>query len=268
MKPTKHHGIFRRDRDGKRLCIGSAVSSKYKPHTINDVVALAQAGAQAFDGEIKIDCNWREGHYLTISPTDDYRRSIFGTDDNIFPRLIIGAGYDGKGFEGSIGVYRDACENLDIPRVTGEKFSVKLRHSSNLHEYMKETVQRFRAVASKFTKIGDMLQRMETRKVNLIAFLSEVFPELEETATEKKKSGYARRINSIVARIVKERLKTGRPEINPQTLEVSAYEAYNGVQGYFQWDVTRRNNPSSFDRAALSWHQSEVSGAFDLGICV
>ena len=110
---TPHYGLFRSDNGAS---VGVACRKGYEPHTVDDVCALVEAAASAFDGDAKARCLFHDGHYVTVEPSAEYRRSIFGTADNIWPRLIIRAGYDGRAFRAQLGFYRDACRNLAMIR--------------------------------------------------------------------------------------------------------------------------------------------------------
>ena len=95
---TPHFGLFRSDNMGS---VGCAVRQSYRPHTVDDVTALAMAAAEAFHGDCEVECHWREGHIVSIAPSIEYRQSIFGTD-TIWPRLLISARYDGNAFRGTL----------------------------------------------------------------------------------------------------------------------------------------------------------------------
>lgn len=110
---TPHYGLFRSD-DAR--CVGVAVRKGYEPHTTDDVCALVEAASTAFDSQCKVNCYFADGHFVTVAPGDEYRRNIFGTKDNIWPRMIIRAGYDGRAFRADCGFYRDACRNLAMIR--------------------------------------------------------------------------------------------------------------------------------------------------------
>jgi hypothetical protein len=97
---TPHYGLFRSD---NAACVGVAVRKGYEPHTTDDVCALVEAATSAFPGEARAVCSFIDGHYVAVEPSADYRRSIFGTADNIWPRLWIRAGYDGRAFKAQHG---------------------------------------------------------------------------------------------------------------------------------------------------------------------
>ena len=93
-----------------------SVKKGYVPHTRENIVTLVDAAKEAFGGKVKIATQFRNGHYVSIQPTDEYRRSVFGGEggDTINPRLIIQAICGGGGYLGSMGWYRDVCNNLTL----------------------------------------------------------------------------------------------------------------------------------------------------------
>ena len=117
---TPLYGLFRSDTmeyDGKPC------SKNYVAHQSDDVLALVESAGEAFDGVADVQCHFRDGHYVSIAPSRDQRRAIYGTADNIFPRFIVNAGYDGRAFTAIMGFYRDACSNLAMMRqVSGYQF--------------------------------------------------------------------------------------------------------------------------------------------------
>ena len=107
-QPTGLYGLFRDDLTGSDSLVGSSsVTSRYVPHTNDDVVALVEAACNVFEGEVDVNCYFHHGHYVSVKPTEDYRVSVYGETDNVWPSIVIGAGYDGRAFEATIGTYRD-----------------------------------------------------------------------------------------------------------------------------------------------------------------
>jgi hypothetical protein len=246
---TPHYGLFV---DGQPMNV-SAVTSSYVPHTVDDVVALAVAANDVFDGNSTVRCHWRNGQYLTVSPPESHRRTIYGTD-TIWPRLIISAGYGGQAFRASLGFYRDACANLAMPRrVKGLGFSRPIRHTQSLNQHLEHLRSTFSAVASHWDGTVESIRRAEKRRINLIDFLNSVYGD-----PPTNPQNHSNRTESIVHRLIDERRKTGRPNLDI-TDAVTAWEAYNAVQGYEQ-HVTRRNktNNGRWNRAILSWSSPHV----------
>jgi hypothetical protein len=262
---TPHYGMFRSDNG---VCVGMACKKGYEPHTTDDIVTLAEAAFSAFDGGCKVNGYWREGHYLTIAPSDSYRRNVFGKD-SIWPRLVIRAGYDGKPFSASLGFYRDACKNLAILQTAGVSVSRTIRHCSKLRRVMPELVDTFRSLANSWGAVVSTAQEMDSRQVDLADFLRQVYP-LPENATQRTADNYAERVTRIVRRILSERVALGRRG-QADYATATAWEAFNGVQGYTQHDVARRGRNSeldSFGRAVLAIEDGAVQRAMELALAV
>lgn len=263
---TPFYGLFRSDTG--EVASKTAVSRQYSPHKTDDVVALAEACEQAFDGQaVKATCLFKDGHHVVVQPGKEYRRSIFGTADNIFPRVIIRAGYDGRAFRATLGAYRDACRNLMmLRRVSG--ISVAIRHDSNIRENMDDLIRKFATVASRWRDVEVAAEEMQSRDVRLTEFLTALYGEPSETsrtAVARHKS----RTEAIVRRVIRERYQTGRPDLGSDFV-VSGWEAYNAVQGYVQHESRRNGHPSDIERAIAALGNASVMDAerlvFDLAL--
>ena len=224
--PTDQYGLFRSD-TGYIDNIKS-VSGQYVPHTTDDVCALVEAASDLFDGEIHCNTHWNKGHYVSIRPTVADRLSIFGTKDNIFPRVLIRGGYDGRGFQGTIGYYRDACRNLAMMRSV-DKSSVTIRHTGKLRQSMNQLITTFGQLKEGWDSLAAAANFMQQKKVKLSDFISDVYDR------EVKQETSDRRDSSLLRRIVSERHHTGREMGSPSLdMEVTAWEAFNAVQGRSQ----------------------------------
>jgi len=260
---TNHFGLFRSD---NLECVGNACRETYHPHTVDDVVLLAQSAASVFNGDCEIQCSWRDGHIVSLAPSKEYRRTIFGTD-TIWPRLLISARYN-SAFVGSLGWYRDACRNMAMLRSAGFSVSQRIRHSESLADQLADLRDQFSNVAAAWDGTIESLRAMDAKQVSLKEFLAEVYP-LPNDAPARTRNGHERRIEAIFSRIYNERMKTGRGEITASNgWQVSAWEAFNGVQGYVQHQKNRRGNPSSFDRALLAIDDQAVLKAETLALSV
>jgi len=243
---TDWYGLFRDD-NGQSIGSGS-VSSRYVPHQAEDVVALVDAASVAFDDTMKARYYFNEGHYVFLEPSKDHRKAIFGTADNIFPRVIIRAGYDAQPFAASVGFWRDACKNMSIMRqVNGT--SVSIRHTSGLQSKVDSLVESFGSLKDGWNRLTTKIEGMESRTVKVADFLAMVFgtpdPDSQKALTINKNRNAA-----IMRRLVSERSTTGRQTI--QNGEVSLWEAYNGVQGFIQHDATRKNSATDLARIVMA----------------
>lgn len=257
---TDLYGCFRSDNHD---CIGGAVKKNYNPHCVEDIKALAVAAMEGFDGA-DLRCLWNDGHILVIEPTKEYRRSIFGTTDNIFPRAFVEAKYGGlSSLNGSLGLYRDVCQNLMLARSAGRVVKMNIRHSNNLGNHLKELIDQFRNLLNNWNGVADEIVKMNSKEIDFVSFIREVYP-LPEKPTETIQAKYDRRIREIIQRVQNERKSFGR--IITDLSKATAWEAYNAVQGYEQHVRGRHNNPSYYDRALLALDSKEERKAYSLAL--
>jgi hypothetical protein len=254
---TPHYGLFRSD-SGE--CVGrSSVSGRYVPHTTDDVLALVEAAGATFGGVADVRCFFKDGHYVAVQPSREYREAIFGTRDNVFPRLMIDAPYGGLGsFTATLGFYRDACRNMSILRqVTGSQ--VAIRHTSGLRMQMDELLAAFGTLERGWANLANVMRGMEARRVRMTDFLTAIYGEPNDREG-RSLTIHRNRTEAIFRRLQKERLTTGRGDIGSDFI-VSGWEAFNAVQGYVQHDATRRGNPSEMARIVRAMHDSHVARA-------
>jgi hypothetical protein len=258
---TPHFGLFR---DDTFECVGNAVSAKYNPHTTDDVMAIVEATTSVFP-DCVVNAYFNDGHYVVLQPTKDYRLSIFGNADNIFPRLIIRAGYDGKAFSVSMGYYRDLCKNMHIMRAV-KKANESIRHTNSLRGKMDALIQQFQGLKEGWNNLGNMVQSMQGNTVQLHSFLEKVYGS-PESDKGRGATIHKNRTKAIFDRVLRERQISGRGNFDSD-YTVSVWEAFNAVQGYVQHDATRKGKPAEFDRFIASSNDAAVNRAetyaFDL----
>jgi hypothetical protein len=264
--PTDQYGLFRDD-TGYLKGVKS-VSPRYVPHTTDDVCALVDAAGEAFDGEIACNTHFRNGHYVSIEPTAEQRTAIYNeTDsDNIFPRIIINAGYDGKAFSATMGYFRDACSNLAMMRrVSGT--TVSIRHTSGLRGHMNDLIATFNTLKDSWGNLTTVIRSLESTDVRMADFLNEIYGQPTPEAIALAATGqsvravttHQNRTEAIWKRLNRERVTTGRPQM---TNTVSAWEAYNAVQGFVQHDAQAKQGfKGSFDRILRASNDANVRKA-------
>jgi hypothetical protein len=223
---TPYYGLFKSDDNS---CL-NAVTAKYSPHTTDDVVVLVEAAQAAFDDGVNVQCHWRNGHYVVVEPTREHRKAVYGTADNIFPRMIVSAGYDDRPFRASLGMFRDACLNLArLKQVSGT--SVSIRHTMSLRPRLNELIDVFSGLKDGWKSVTETVAEMEARQVSLVSFLDAVYP-LASDATPRSVTIHKNRTEAIVKRVMSECYRTGRTFGGD--FMVSRWMAYNSVQGYVQ----------------------------------
>jgi hypothetical protein len=260
---TPWYGLFRSDNGG--VVGNGSVSSKYVPHTTEDVIALVDAASVVFEGVADVDCYFRDGHYVVIQPTKEQRFQIHQAD-SVFPRIMIRAGYDGKAFKASIGSFRDLCSNLHIMRkVSG--VTVSIRHSSNLRDHMKSLIDQFQQLQTGWDSVTNAIQRMEANRVSMVNFLDAIYgkpdPDSKRSVTE-----HQNRTEAIFKRLQRE--TTARGETIGADFTVSGWLAFNAVQGFIQHETTRKGRNKGSDGAGLllSLNDANVLKAEELALAV
>lgn len=260
---TPWYAMFRSD-TGQPIGEGS-VTKRYEPHQTEDVVALVEACESVFEKSANVKTHFRNGHYVTVSPSNEFRRSIYGTNDNIFPRLIIRGGYDKSALHVVLGTYRDACDNLQM-MTSVDQVCQRIRHTSGLREKMSELVSQFQSLKDGWDNIADTVHRMQSSEVQFADFLNAVYPQPTEESGQRAISIHRNRTEAIFQRLVRERQHTGRPSLD-SAFTVSAWEAYNAVQGHEQHIAPRREGfRGQFDRILQAAKSQHVRKAEELAI--
>ena len=261
---TPLYGLFRSDTSS--LVGSKSVTGRYHPHTTDDVLALSEAAQNAFDGDIDVRCHFRNGHYVDVKPNLAERKAVYGTADNIWPRVLIRAGYDGESFRASMGYFRDACSNMAMMSMVNGT-SVCIRHTSGLRSKMDELIATFNTLKTSWSTLSDVVDHMQSREVVLSDFLNQLYP--QPTQEEGRAvTIHKNRTSSIVRRVMRERLTTGRPSLGHDQ-KISAWEAYNAVQGYVQHDAqARKGFTGEFDRIIRAANDQTVRKAERLALAV
>ena len=249
MMQTPYYGLFRSDTC--EAVGGRSVSSRYCPHTTDDVLALVEAASTAFDGVAAVQCGFRDGHWLAVQPNNPSPLEVFGKVDIACPRLIIDAPYAEKdSFRASIGYYRDCCRTLVIMRLV-DGVSVSIGHTRQLRLKMDELAETLRSLRNGWANLCYAIQRMEQRQVNIDEFLRAVYGKRDDKNSGASASFRGTRTEEITQRLLFDRTRTGRGELGPGCL-VSAWEAFNAVQWYVQHAVARPGTPDSIERIILA----------------
>jgi hypothetical protein len=257
---TPWYAMFRSDTD-KVIGKGS-VTSRYVPHQTDDVLALCDAASEAFNDEIDVTTHFRDGHYVSIQPTQHERLAVYGQRDNVWPRVIINAGYDGRAFAATMGYYRDACRNLAMMRqVNGT--TVSIRHTSGLRSHMDSLISTFNTLKDSWAGLSDVILHLQNSEVQMIDFLNEIYPQPDDDASKRGVTVHRDRTETIFRRLQDERYRTGRDRLQAADgFTVSAWEAFNAIQGYVQHDAQSKTGfKSDFDRILRASRDANVRKA-------
>jgi hypothetical protein len=258
---TPFYGLFKSD-TGTAVGSGS-VSDRYTPHTTDDVLALVEAAGTAFGGVADVRTHFDHGHYVTVQPTKEQRLAVFGTKDNVFPRIVIDAGYGGQAFRASLGLYRDACRNMMILR-QAEGTHVAIRHTSGLRLQMDELIATFASLEAGWGNLSLVVQHMQGREVRMVEFLNAIYGE-PKSDEGRSVTMHKHRTEAIFRRLSSERMTTGRGPLGSDFV-VTGWEAFNAIQGYTQHDSIRRGRPTEMERIVRALHDNRVAHAERLAL--
>jgi hypothetical protein len=270
---TDQYGLFRSDTG--YLTGVKSISKQYVPHTTDDVCALVEAASTAFGGHLDLKCHWRNGHYVSIAPTLEQRRSVYGTADAIWPRIMLRGGFDGKGFKATMGYWRDLCLNMSMLE-TVESTSVSIRHSSNLRGQMDELIHSFEGLKDGWENLTAVAERMQSRTVNRLDYVREVFADrmptdeqLAQLAINPNAKIRALKVWDNMLRAMQNRLDSESKRSNRAAgrQEISAWEAFNMVQGYIQHDAQAKTGfKDQFSRILRAANDKHVKRAAQIAM--
>ena len=260
---TPWYAMFRSDTN--EVIGKGSVTSRYVPHQTEDVLALVDAASEAFEDEIDVTTHFRDGHYVSIQPTKHERLSVYGNSDNVWPRVIINAGYDGRAFAATMGYYRDACRNLAMMRQV-DGTTVSIRHTSGLRSHMDSLISTFSVLKESWAGLTDVIQNLQSVDVQMADFLESIYSTPDTDASKRGVTVHRERTEAIFRRLQTERFRTGRQAMSQSDgFTVSAWEAFNAVQGYVQHDAqSKKGFKSDFDRILRASRDANVRKAESL----
>ena len=265
--PTPHYGICRTDIDGPEAWFPRTMKRGYQEHTLDDVVDICRIAAEGFglqDDQIKVDCCWgKNGHRVSIAPTNEHRRTLARGDDSLWPRFVLRADFGFK-FIASAGMFRDACSNLQMMRkVRGT--TVSLRHTGGFRDHFDSTVEEFRTLAAKYDDIVEAANKLNERRVDTADFLAEMFPPPAKESSESKHTRHKRQIQQMINRLQGEQAKTG---VEVSARSATPWQLENMVTGFIQHDKTRVGKPNASERAFLALDDKTCDKAWDLAFAM
>ena len=270
---TDQYGLFRSDTG--YLTGVKSISKQYVPHTTDDVCALVEAASTAFGGHLDLKCHWRNGHYVSIAPTLEQRRSVYGTADAIWPRIMLRGGFDGKGFKATMGYWRDLCLNMSMLE-TVESTSVSIRHSSNLRGQMDELIHSFEGLKDGWENLTAVAESMQSRTVNRLDYVREVFKDRMPSQDQLNLLALNPNAKIRAAKVWQKMLKAMQDRLDSESIrsnravgrqEISAWEAFNMVQGYIQHDAQAKTGfKDQFSRILRAANDKHVKRAAQIAM--
>ena len=131
---------------------------------------------------------------------------------------------------------------------------------------MDELIGQFQTLKDGWQTLENLVHDMQAAEVSMVDFLNEVYPEPDADAGQRSVTIHQNRTEKIFRRLQRERIKTGREAIG-SSFTVSAWEAYNAVQGFNQWDAPRREGfKGEFDRILKAADNQAVRKAESLAL--
>jgi hypothetical protein len=100
----------------------------------------------------------------------------------------------------------------------------------------------------------------------MVEFLNRIYEQPSPDAGQKAVTIHKNRTEAIFNRLYRERLQTGRPGMTSD-YKVSAWEAFNAIQGYVQHESrTKAGFKGDFDRILKSMNDKTVHDAEKLAL--
>ena len=258
-----HYGFFNKETGN---CVESfTAKGGYEMTTRDDYVALATAAFDAMGSEGTVKAHWTESKSraqatIIICPSDDERRAKYdiGGVDAIYPRLLIEAPF-GRTFKFNGGLYRDACRNLDIPRLADNKgFTSTFRHTASLRGQMDSLVATCKS-ATNFEAMVAKLNQLDQLELDIDAALATLYP-LPENAGQSTVTRARSRAAAIYRRIGEEQIRLDGGL--RQDGKCSGWRLVQAITGYVQHDKTRRNGMGEAERAIMGVNDGESLAAW------
>ena len=144
---------------------------------------------------------------------------------------------------------------------------MKIKHTHSLRGKIDDLIVQMQGLREGWENLSDTIMAMQNREVNLAEFLKELYGEPESGST-RSETIYRKRAESIYTRVWRERKESGRDLMSFTTPVVSAWEAFNGVQGYTQHDKSRNGKPLSFQRMLTALDDKDVTRAAELALAM
>ena len=262
---TGVYGLF----DENRNFIGrSSVTERYVPHQLEHIRPIVNSvlGLPGFENP-KVRAEWKNGHYIRIRPSDDYRREII-KGDSIWPQLDLWFGLGGLPARGRLPLQRDACSNLMMVRNSSEiNFSIK--HTKSLEARIATIQDQFWNIVAKWDEVVDHCRNMHAKRINLKHLLAEIYP-APKNDSKQAATKHNDKLNAIWSRVMRESHKLNLETLSLANPITTGWMAFNAIQGYRQHDAIRTSEKGmtreqkEFNRSVSVLEDSTVQRAEEL----
>ena len=277
FSPSDRYGLYRSD-TGSHIA-GTAVSKSYTCHQTADIIRPAVAIAEMFEDDgLEVRCHWRAGHVVSLAPTKESWKVSITEKDVIQPRAFLSAGYNGLPFSLQVGLYRPMCTNLAVFQSI-ESSSYKFKHTLKMHERLDDFNEELEQLREGWRATIVRCQQYENTRVWLRPILEETIGRKYDPVgmSDQEKDRYVKTWDGIVKRIrqeaeisqreFREVVCPHRELVTETDTQVSAWQAYQGIQGYYQHVASRQNrddlkgNDWMFRRALQNLSDKRVARA-------
>lgn len=265
-EPSGTFGCFRNDTWGK---VGGTVTKNWQAPTRSQLVQLAMAATQAFDGsEVEVQATiFQNGYSCTVKPTAEYRQEVIKGDD-LWPMLTARMNFGGTGTDNiSLGMCRDMCRNMAMIQSV-ESYNRRLRHSRDHGVFMQQAIEDCSELAGGFDSMVEKLREIAARKIDFNQLIGGIFEQrianaqksgrVDEAGNPKLPNQTIRALEAIQTRYNNEAKILGLDTIGATNTEMNAWVAYNAVQGYYQHDANRRAAGNDYEQALVAAGKQEV----------
>ena len=247
----------------------SSVTDRYVAHQFDEHVRPILHSVLGLPGfeNATLKAEWKEGHYVQIKPSDDYRREVF-KGDSIWPQLDLWFGLGGLPARGRLPMKRDACDNLQMVRNSSE-ISFSIKHTKSLETRVARIQDQFHAIVANWDSVVDHCREMHAKRINLKDLLAEMFPAPQGDA-KRAVTNHNDKINAIWARITRESYKLNLETPSLASPMTTGWMAYNAIQGYRQHTASRKGergmsqDRKEFERSVSVLDDSTVQRAESL----
>ena len=274
---SDRYGLYRSDTNAH--IPGTAVSNSYSCHQTADIVRPAVAIAELFEDDgLEVRCHWRAGHVGALAPTKEAWKVSITEKDVIQPRAILSAGYNGLPYTLQVGLLRPLCTNLAVFQSI-DTACFKFKHTLKLHERLDGFNQELEQLREGWRATILRCQQYENTRVWLRPVLEETIGRKFDidAMSNQEIDRYMKTWNGIVNRIRREAEISQRDQqevicphrelVTKRDTQVTAWQAYQGIQGWYQHDAGRQNrenlkgNEWRFRRALQNLSDKRVSRA-------
>lgn len=252
-------------RDDNGLQVGGACKETFVPHTVDDVVVLAETAAAKFGGDVRVEAWWNGcGHEVLIAPRDEkFKGHVGDVKDVVWPRFHLRALYNGTAYQATLGLWRHSCSNLMMPKLV-KGASTKIYHSTNLRTRIGELNGEFQKLSATWDSQIASMTRMSELEIPLQEVVTKVFGVSLKPDGSPSQSAI-RRYEAIMGRLFKDRVSLGH-DVN--STRVTLWESINAIQGYVQHDVTRKAyaDTDTVERAFIAIGDGRVEKAYEVAM--